>query len=195
MILIVEDDITLAHALKSFVESLNFECCVAYNGYEALQILENNLIQGLVVDMMMPHMDGITLLSQIHTLNPKPFIIMASALGSLEDKTKAFELGADDYMIKPYYFEELGYRLHALCKRKAIDMRRKLVFASSSLDESHLVCQINGKTINLSRKEFQLLFFLLKHANKIFTRQQLLDAVWGMENESFDRTVDTLKES
>lgn len=191
MILIVEDDVTLAHGLQLFVESLHFECSVAHNGYEAIEVIKSKKLQGMIVDMMMPQMDGITLLTHIRDLNPKPFIIMASALDSLEDKVKAFECGADDYIVKPYHFQELGYRLHALCKRHAVDLRRQLIFAHSILDEEQLQCQVYDKSIYLSRKEFQLLFFLLKNANRIFTRQQLLDAIWGIENDSFDRTVDT----
>lgn len=94
-------------------------------------------------------------------------------------------------MVKPYHFKELGYRIQALMKRSLIDLRHQLLFPHSFLDETQLLCRVNDQPIVLSKKEFHLLFHLLKHPNIIFTRQQLLDAIWGEESESYDRTVDT----
>lgn len=191
MILIVEDDHTLAESLAAFLKSMELESVIAHHGLEALEILKNTTIHGMIVDMMMPEMDGVALLMSLRYLNPKPFIIMSTALGSLEDKAKAFELGADDYMVKPYHFKELGYRIQALMKRSLIDLRHQLLFPHSFLDETQLLCRVNEQPVPLSKKEFHLLFHLLKHPNIIFTRQQLLDTIWGEESESFDRTVDT----
>ncbi len=191
MILIVEDDITLATTLANFLHSQHLENIVASDGIKALEIIKSYTITGMIVDMMMPNMDGLTLLQHIKNMNPQPFIIMSTALGSLEDKTKAFELGVDDYLVKPYHFKELGFRIQALLKRSAIDMRHQLVFQHTFLDETQLLCKVANQSIALSKKEFQVLFHLLKYPNIIFTRQQLLDRIWGEENESFDRTVDT----
>lgn len=191
MILIVEDDVLLAQTLETFLTSQNMACVVAHHGKEALEKIAEYTITGMIVDMMMPTMDGVTLLSAITQLNPKPFIIMSTALGSLEDKAKAFEMGADDYLVKPYHFKELGYRLQALLKRTNKDQRHQLVFNHSFLDEQQLLCQVHDQIIVLSKKEFQVLFHLLKHPQTIFTRSQLLDLIWGESSLSYDRTVDT----
>jgi two-component system, OmpR family, response regulator len=191
MILIVEDDKLLAQTLSDYLESQHIECVVAFDGEEALKKMKEYMISGVIVDMMMPKMDGLTFISSLTNLNPKPFILMSTALGSLEDKAKAFELGADDYLVKPYHFKELGYRIQALLKRTSKDTRHQLSFNHSFLDEEQLLCKVYDQNIALSKKEFQVLFLLLKHPQIIFTRQQLLDQVWGEDNMSYDRTVDT----
>ncbi|MBS3991533.1 MAG: response regulator transcription factor [Erysipelothrix sp.] len=191
MILIVEDDVLLAQTLKTFLESQHMSCVVAVDGEEALSKIAEYTITGMIVDMMMPKMDGVSLLSAITHLHPKPFIIMSTALGSLEDKAKAFELGADDYLVKPYHFKELGFRIQALLKRTNKDQRHQLIFDHSFLDEQQLLCKVHDQSIVLSKKEFQVLFHLLKHPQTIFTRNQLLDLIWGESSLSYDRTVDT----
>jgi two-component system OmpR family response regulator len=191
MILIVEDDHTLAETLANYLSSQHIPCVVAFDGEEALVKMKEYHVTGVIVDMMMPKMDGLSFIEAIARVTPKPFILMSTALGSLEDKAKAFELGADDYLVKPYHFKELAYRIQALNKRTQKDLRHQLVFDHSFLDEEQLLCKVYDQTILLSKKEFQVLFLLLKHPQTIFTRQQLLDSIWGEDNMSYDRTVDT----
>ncbi len=191
MILIVEDDQTLAETLANYLESQHMSCVVAFDGEEALRKMKEYTISGVIVDMMMPKMDGLSFIQTLQHVTPKPFIMMSTALGSLEDKAKAFELGADDYLVKPYHFKELVLRLQALRKRTIKESTHQLSFKHSYLDEEQLLCKVYDQSINLSKKEFQVLFLLLKHPQIIFTRQQLLDQIWGEDNMSYDRTVDT----
>jgi two-component system, OmpR family, response regulator len=191
MILIVEDDKLLAETLSNYLESQHIACVVAFDGEEALKKIKEYNISGVIVDMMMPKMDGLSFIQALSHVSPKPFIMMSTALGSLEDKAKAFELGADDYLVKPYHFKELVYRLQALSKRTLKESTHLLSFKHSYLDEEQLLCKVMDQVILLSKKEFQVLFLLLKHPHTIFTRQQLLDRIWGEDNMSYDRTVDT----
>ncbi len=160
------------------------------DGVHALDMLEQKQYDLVVTDLMMPEMDGYELSKQIkkHTQIP---IIMVTAKEELVDKKMGFSVGADDYMVKPIEFEELLLRISALLKRYKLASERVIEIGDTIVDYNSMTVTVkNVKTVELTKKEFQLLFKLLSSSGRIFTRSQLMDDIWGYESESEERTVD-----
>jgi len=144
----------------------------------------------MIVDIMMPNMDGYTLTNELRTSKYNFPILMITAKESFEDKKKGFMVGTDDYMVKPIDFDEMLLRVSALLRRAKISNEHKIVVGDATLDYETLTVIIKNETILLPKKEFYLLFKLLSYPKKIFTRQDLMDEIWGMDNETDERTVD-----
>ena len=189
-ILVVEDDRNLQQLMKAFLEKASYEVNCASDGVHALDMLEQKQYDLVVTDLMMPEMDGYELSKQIkkHTQIP---IIMVTAKEELVDKKMGFSVGADDYMVKPIEFEELLLRISALLKRYKLASERVIEIGDTIVDYNSMTVTVkNVKTVELTKKEFQLLFKLLSSSGRIFTRSQLMDDIWGYESESEERTVD-----
>ena len=189
-ILVVEDDRNLQQLMKAFLEKASYEVNCASDGVHALDMLEQKQYDLVVTDLMMPEMDGYELSKQIkkHTQIP---IIMVTAKEELVDKKMGFSVGADDYMVKPIEFEELLFRISALLKRYKLASERVIEIGDTIVDYNSMTVTVkNVKTVELTKKEFQLLFKLLSSSGRIFTRSQLMDDIWGYESESEERTVD-----
>lgn len=189
-ILVVEDDRNLQQLMKAFLEKASYEVNCASDGVHALDMLEQKQYDLVVTDLMMPEMDGYELSKQIkkHTQIP---IIMVTAKEELVDKKMGFSVGADDYMVKPIDFEELLLRISALLKRYKLASERVIEIGDTIVDYNSMTVTVkNVKTVELTKKEFQLLFKLLSSSGRIFTRSQLMDDIWGYESESEERTVD-----
>ncbi len=189
-ILVVEDDRNLQSLMKAFLEKASYEVNCASDGVHALDMLEQKQYDLVVTDLMMPEMDGYELSKQIkkHTQIP---IIMVTAKEELVDKKMGFSVGADDYMVKPIEFEELLLRISALLKRYKLASERVIEIGDTIVDYNSMTVTVkNVKTVELTKKEFQLLFKLLSSSGRIFTRSQLMDDIWGYESESEERTVD-----
>lgn len=189
-ILVVEDDRNLQQLMKAFLEKASYEVNCASDGVHALDMLEQKQYDLVVTDLMMPEMDGYELSKQIkkHTQIP---IIMVTAKEELVDKKMGFSVGADDYMVKPIEFEELLLRISALLKRYKLASKRVIEIGDTIVDYNSMTVTVkNVKTVELTKKEFQLLFKLLSSSGRIFTRSQLMDDIWGYESESEERTVD-----
>ncbi len=190
-ILIIEDDYNIRKLFSKYLLKFGYEIIEAEDGQKAIQIFENEHIDLIITDVMMPIMDGNTLVSKIRVTHPELPILMLTALDSYEDKEKGFTSGADDYMVKPIDLNEMSLRIKALLRRYQIVSTNKIEFKHFSLDSKAGECCLNGHKIELTRKEFLLLFKLLSSPNKIFTREQLMNEIWGFDSESYDRTVDT----
>lgn len=190
-ILVVEDNTDL---LEMFCETLNNSGFYAYgakDGIEALDILFEKSIDLVVADIMMPNLDGYGLIKEIRNLKNNLPILMVTAKSEYDSMQKAFDIGADDYMIKPINVKELVLRVNALLRRAKINLEKKIIIGSTSLDFETMTVISNGEEFILPLKEFNLLFKLLSYIGKIFTRHQLMDEIWGMDSDTDDRTVNT----
>lgn len=190
-ILVVEDDantrlLTTAR-LKPYYTVL-----AAENGQEAIDIFYNKPVDLIVTDVMMPVMDGYELVKTLRDYKQHVPVIFLTAKDTFEDKREGFASGIDDYMTKPFRYEELLWRIEALLRRANIESSKKLQAGNSLLDQdSYTVTDGEGNVVQLPAKEFDLLFHLLSSPGQIFTKQQLLDKVWGLDSESDDSTVKT----
>ena len=162
----------------------------ADNGEAALGILEKNLIHLIIVDIMMPKMDGFELTGELRNAKITVPVLMATAKETLEDKRSGFKVGADDYMVKPVDLEELLLRVEALLRRARITESHVLVVGGTTLNEESLTVTRGDSITVLPYKEFHVLQMLLSYPGKIFTRQTLMDKIWGYESETDHRTVD-----
>jgi DNA-binding response OmpR family regulator len=189
-VLIVEDDkntqlLTTAR-LKPY-----FNLVCANNGQEALDIIYKTHVDLIVADIMMPEMDGYTLLKTLRSEKIDTPVLLLTARHSFEDKRKGFSSGTDDYMIKPVDYEELLWRVNALLRRAKIANEKKIVLDSITIDSATYSVISGGESTVLPKKEFELLYKLLSYPGVIFTRTQLLDEIWGFDSESGEDTIKT----
>lgn len=190
-ILVAEDDEALNKMISSKLKQENYGVFSAANGLEALDILEKQHIDLLISDIMMPEMDGYELVNSLRDSYYTLPILIITAREDMEYMEKGFRCGADDYMIKPIRLKELILRVGALLRRAQIANDHKMSIGNITLDYDSLTVFWEGESIELPKKEFYLLYKLLSYPGKIFTRQQLMDEIWGMDSEADERTVDS----
>lgn len=188
-VLIAEDDINTRKLLKTILEDNGYQTFDVSNGEEALEILDRQHIDLLIADIMMPLMDGYTLTQELRDANHHLPVLMLTAKHLPNDKRHGFLAGTDDYMTKPFDEVEMLLRIKALLRRAQIVSAHQMVIGEVTLDYDALTVIRNGVSMVLPPKEFYLLYKLLAYPNKIFTRVQLMDEIWGMETESADNTV------
>lgn len=189
-ILVVEDDKNLKKLIVTYLTKNNFSTYEASNGKEALDIIDTQYIDLIVSDVMMPEMDGYKLIEELRTSNYDIPIILITAKGEISDKRQGFLLGADDYMVKPVNMEELILRIDNLLRRVKSVNKRKIQLGDVVFDYDQLSVIKNEQVYKLTQKEFYLLYKLISTPNTIFSRQDLIEEIWGLENESDFRTVD-----
>jgi len=189
-ILVVEDDAALRKMMQSVLERNGYRPLVAEDGQAALDILEREQADLIITDVMMPNMDGYELTELLRQSNYNMPILMVTVKETYTDKHRGFSAGIDDYMVKPIDINEMILRVRALLRRAQIANEHRLQVGSTMLDWDSLQVYFDGQQLSLPQKEFYLLFTLLSYQGKIFTRQQLLDEIWGMDTESDERTVD-----
>lgn len=189
-ILVVEDDEALNKLVCTKLKKENYNTFSAFDGEEALNVMDKEHVDLIICDVMMPNMDGFELTRLLRDSSYKLPILMITAKNQIEDMEEGFMAGTDDYMVKPFLMKEMILRVRALLKRAQIENERRLVVGSAILDYDALTVTINENRWDLPKKEFYLLFKLLSNLDKIFTRQQLMDEIWGMDSEADDRTVD-----
>ena len=183
-ILVIDDDKNIRFFIKEALEINHYTVYTASNGLEALEILNNNHIDLAIVDIMMPKMDGYEFTKELRQGNENMPILMMSAKQLAEDRKKGFLLGIDDYMTKPIDLEELLLHVKALLRRYKIESERHLIINDVILDYDLYQVKRNNEIIELPQKEFLLLFKLLSSPEKIFTRIQLMDEIWGYDCET-----------
>ncbi len=188
-ILVVEDDNDLNNLIQTVLEGKGHDVFTARNGKEALDILDIAHIDLIISDIMMPHMDGIALLTDLRAANIEMPILLITAKGSYDDKNKGFSSGADDYMVKPIDIKELVLRVNALLRRSKIANERQLRIADVTLDADTLRVIKGEEIYTLSPKEFYLLFKLLSYPGRVFTRFEIMSEVWGYDSESDEKTI------
>lgn len=190
-ILIVEDNADMRELFCTVLSDSGYHCIPAIDGLDALEIMDKEYIDLIVADIMMPGMDGYELTKTLRDAKWDMPILMVTAKDQFEDMQRGFRAGTDDYMVKPINVKELVLRVEALLRRAKISNEKKIVVGSTVLNYDALTVTIHGKETILPQKEFYLLYKLLSYPNKIFTRPQLMDEIWGMFSETDERTVNT----
>ncbi len=188
-ILVVDDDKNTRRLLRAVLEAEHYTVTTAEDGEEALSVMDREHIDLVVLDIMMPRMDGYRFTSLLRANNNDLPILMVTARQLPEDKKKGFLVGTDDYMTKPIDEEEMLLRIKALLRRARIVSERRIVIGDVVLDYDSLSVTKEDQTQVLPNKEFMLLYKLLSYPGKIFTRIQLMDEIWGSESESGWETV------
>ena len=188
-IMVVDDDRNTRTRLKAVLEAENYTVFTAENGVDALDVMDAHHIDLVVLDIMMPNMDGYQFTRTLRESNNNLPILMVSARQLPSDKKHGFLVGTDDYMTKPIDEEEMLWRIKALLRRARIASERRIVVGNVILDYDSLTVSRNGEVQELPQKEFMLLYKLLSYPGKIFTRIQLMDEIWGADSETGWETV------
>jgi len=190
-ILVVEDNKNLRMLMSDRLEMEGYTIFQAENGKKALEVLDEYKIDLIISDIMMPSMDGYELIDTLRQARFNMPVLIVTAKESFEDKEMGFKLGTDDYMVKPIDINEMLLRVLALLRRAKISNEHRLQVGSLVLNYDTLTIDAIDASYELPKKEFYLLYKLLSYPKKIFTRQQLLDDIWGMDTEVDERTVDS----
>lgn len=188
-ILVVEDNANTRKLMKAILKRAGYDVLEAENGLKALEVLDHHHVDLILLDVMMPKMDGYQFTEQIRNCGDTTPILMVTAKQLPEEKCKGFLVGTDDYMVKPINEEEMLLRIKALLRRAKIANEHKLQVGKIVLDYDALTVSYKGELQTLPQKEFLLLYKLLSYPNKIFTRLQLMDEIWGMDSDTVDTTV------
>lgn len=188
-ILIVEDDIHIQKLMSIRLQKEGFSTLTADNGEQAIEVLMKHKVQLMLVDIMMPVMNGIDLLRYLKSNSFSVPVIMTTVKESIEDKKTCFDLGADDYLIKPIDREELVLRIRAVLKRCNVLDATVLQIQDVTLDYNRLTVADGKNQITMPKKEFEILFRLLSSPHKVFTKNELMDELWGYDSDSFNDTV------
>ncbi|NMI06260.1 response regulator transcription factor [Paenibacillus sp. SZ31] len=188
-ILVVDDDSHIRKLIRIYLEKNQFSVLEAPDGQEALDILSHTRVDLAIVDVMMPRIDGIELTEDIRSYLDIP-ILMVTAKGESKDKVRGFNAGSDDYMVKPFDPVELILRVKSLLKRYNKSSSNMIQISGVTIDLGNLMVVSDGQSIELKKKECELLFSLASSPGKIFTRTQLIDDIWGIDYEGDERTVD-----
>lgn len=192
-ILIVDDEVNIRRVVREYAEFEGFEVAEAENGMEAVEMVKSEDFDLVIMDVMMPKLDGFSTCKEIKKYKTIP-VIMLSARGEEYDKLFGFELGIDDYVVKPFSPKELMARIKAVLKRNAApetSVPESLVFDGLEIDIAGREVYVDGVKASMTPKEYDLLFFLVKNKNLALTRDKLLEEVWGYDFFGDDRTVDT----
>ncbi|NBI28564.1 response regulator transcription factor [Chengkuizengella marina] len=188
-VLVADDDESIRHLISLYLSNEGYMILEASDGREALNILGKEKINLAIIDIMMPHINGWVLCKEIRELYEIP-VLMVTAKGTTEDKVKGFELGTDDYLVKPFDPMELIVRVKALLRRYKVMHSQIIKIGDIEMDAKTKKVSINGDGLTLPLKEFEVLFQLANYPNQIFTRDQLIEQIWGLDYEGDDRTVD-----
>ncbi len=193
-LLVVDDETKIREVIREYAEFEGFEVTEAIDGMEAIQLCKTQDFDAIVMDVMMPRLDGFSTCKEIRKTKKIP-VLMLSARGEEYDKLFGFEMGIDDYVVKPFSPKELMARLHVLISRNQKDTQEQgedlLRYEGLTIDFKGRSVYVDGKKTELTMKECDLLFFLVKNKNIVFSREKLLNEVWGYDYYGDDRTVDT----
>ncbi len=189
-ILIVEDDKDLNHLACDFFKSENFEVKSAQNGIEALELLNDETFDIIITDIMMPLLDGFSLVEKIRKAGSNVPIIFMTARDDKFSKTLGYKIGIDDYVVKPFDFDELILKVNAILRRTLIKQNKKLEIENLILDTEEHTAYLDGEELSLTVREFDLLFKLLSFPKKTFTRSALMEEFWDYDSSATSRTVD-----
>ena len=188
-ILVVDDELLIRKVIREYLESENYKVLEAENGLDALSVLSSNKVNLIILDIMMPKMDGFACLEEIRKTKDIP-VIMLSAMKEETDKLNSFNLGVDDYVTKPFSPKELIARVKAHLKR-TVNNEEVYTYKDLIVDYRGRKVTINGKSVSLTPKEYELLTYFIKNKGIALSREQLLNSVWDYDYYGDDRTVDT----
>ena len=189
-ILVVEDDAKLNRLVCAYLSDCGFEAKGCLNANDAYDELYNSLYDLIISDIMMPEVDGFEFARTVRQVNSHIHILFMSARDDLPAKQKGFQLGIDDYMVKPFELDELQLRVRALLRRANIEMERKITVGNLVLDADAMTAEVDGEELPVTTREFNILYKLLSYPKKTFSRTQLMDEFWGVDSETSLRAVD-----
>jgi len=187
---VVEDDQSLRTLFCTVLSKNGFAYFEAQDGMEAWDILERQYIDLMISDIMMPNIDGYELVKSLRRNGYNIPVLMITAKDTFEDMQNGFQVGTDDYMVKPINVNEMILRVNALLRRAQIVNTKKIQFPDMELLYDELTVRLNGENMIIPQKEFYILYKLLSNPNKVFTKQQLMDEIWGIDTESDPHTLD-----
>lgn len=191
-ILVVDDEIKIREIIKEYAEFEGYEVAQAEDGMQAVKMVKNQDFDIIIMDVMMPKLDGYSACKEIRKIKQIP-VIMLSARGEEYDKLFGFEIGVDDYVVKPFSPKELMARIRAVLNRASASQRTEDVIKYEGLEINFTAreVKIDGEKVSMTPKEYDLLFYLVKNMNIALSREKLLEEVWGFDFYGDDRTVDT----
>ena len=189
-ILVVDDDEKLCRAVCTYLRANGFEAKDVLNASDAYDEMYSQLYDVIISDIMMPGIDGFAFAKTVRGLNKTIPLLFMSARDDIGAKREGFQIGIDDYIVKPFELDELLFRVQALLRRAHIEQERKLTVGNLTLDADAMTASADGDEISLTTREFNIIYKLLSYPNKTFSRAQLMDEFWGMESETSLRAVD-----
>ena len=189
-ILVVDDDTRLTQSVCTFLNDSGYDAKGCLSAQAAYDAMYSHIYDLIISDIMMPGVDGFEFAETVRSLNRSVPILFVSARDDIPAKQRGFDLGIDDYMVKPVDFSELLMRVRALLRRANIEASRRLTVGSLTLDADALTAAVNGEDIPVTTREFNILYKLLSYPNHAFSRSQLMDEFWGVESDTGLRAVD-----
>jgi len=189
-ILVLEDDANLNRMVCTFLNDSGFETTGCLHANDAYDEMYNSLYDLIISDIMMPDIDGFEFAETVRKVNKTIPILFMSAKDDLPSKKKGFQIGIDDYMVKPVELDEMLFRVKALLRRANIEMSRKITMGNLTLDADAMSAEIDGEEISLTTREFNIIYKMLSYPKKTFSRAQLMDEFWGMDSDTSLRAVD-----
>ena len=189
-ILVVDDEIKIREVVNGYAKAMGYECDQANNGADAIEMVSRNNYDCVILDIMMPELDGFSACKKIKSIKDVP-IIMLSARQEEDDKLFSFDLGVDDYVTKPFSPKELMARIRVVCERRNASKSSQYVFDGLVIDVAGRSVSVDGERIMLTPKELDLLIYLVENKNIALGRDKLLSAVWDSDYYEDDRTIDT----
>ena len=187
-ILLVEDEKSVRTLTKVKLKA-KYEIIEACDGEDAFDVLEHEKVDLMIVDIMMPNMDGYEFVQELRAMGDDTPVIMLTAMDSFSHKKKGYRLGIDEYLTKPIDYEELSWHIEAILRRYKINSDKEIVIGNFSMNEEGMSVSLNGKSIDFTETEFKLLYKFLSYPGVIFTKQQLMDDIWGYDTESDYNTI------
>lgn len=189
-LLIIEDDQFLSDTIKEMTEEM-FDTEQAFDGEEGLFLAQQNIFDVIILDIMLPHMNGYEVLQNLRNDSISTPVIMLTAKDGIDDKIKGFKVGADDYLVKPFHREELLLRLEALVRRAGGEFKENvLIFKELKMNLKTKTVTIGEELVKLNGKQFDLLEYLLNNKNNILTKEQIFDRIWGFESDTSTTVVE-----
>lgn len=189
-LLIIEDDKHLSETIRETVEEL-FETEQAYNGEEGLFLAEQNIFDVIILDIMLPYMNGYEVLQNLRKKNITTPVMLLTAKDGIDDKIQGFKVGADDYLVKPFHREELLLRLEVMVRRNVGTFKENVItFKDLKLNVKNNTATIGDELVNLNGKQFELLEYLMNNKNTILTKEQIFDRIWGFESDTSATVVE-----
>ncbi len=189
-ILVIEDEHKIANSIKKGLEQESYAVDVAYDGNDGFDLASSEEFDLIILDILLPSLNGLDICKQLRAKNIHTPILLLSAKGQLEDRVNGLNCGADDYLVKPFAFAELLARIKALSRRPKNSLNQILSIDGLTLDTTSYLAERNHQEIKLSKKEFNLLEFLLRHPQKILSKQQIIDHVWPYDSDILPNTVE-----